>query len=222
MSPVEIIPKDLQTKYFKQTSYIYHTVDLEDEFIKKRFHPINKFIDFEYIHTILPTGAVIAGGYVLSAMRNKPAIVNDIDIYSLNEDMFLELSSNLENAGYTKKVSTNSHKYVFADTWEKARRLPVQLVRTMWFESPEHVIDTFDFTACQFALQNGFLIYNPLSVFDVTTNKLILHRINFPGSILKRVTKYEKKGFKIDSNTKSIIEKAMSSSNTDDIINSLY
>jgi len=71
----------------------------------------------------------------------------------------------------------------------------LQLIKLAWYESPEHVIDTFDFTCVQFATDGKFLYFNPLSTFDLARKRLVLHRMQFPASTLRRLIKYGNRGF---------------------------
>ena len=207
MSNITVISPELQKKYFKQESYIYHTVDLEGEIVVNRDLPIKLFPDYGFVAS-LPNNSIVAGGYVLGLLRGNAKDIGDIDIYSKSEDMFLELQELLFKQGYIKKPIP-SGILVFADTFSKPGHFDVQLIRTLWFDSPEHVIDTFDFTVCQFAIQNGFLIFNPMGVFDATRKELIINRLNFPNTMLKRIVKYEGKGFTITDKNRNKVDEAV-------------
>lgn len=81
-------------------------------------------------------------------------------------------------------------------TFESGNGRPdLQLIKLAWYEDAEHVIDTFDFTCVQFATDGKDLIMNPLGVFDLARKRLVLHRMQFPASTLRRLLKYSQKGF---------------------------
>lgn len=71
----------------------------------------------------------------------------------------------------------------------------LQLIKLAWYKDPEHVIDTFDFTCVQFATDGENLYFNPASTFDLSRKRLVLHRMQFPASTLRRMIKYGNRGF---------------------------
>ena len=80
------------------------------------------------------------------------------------------------------------------------KRLPIQLIKLAWYTDAEHVIDSFDLTVAQFAVQitnsgEAELVANPISFIDLARKRLVLHRMQFPSSTLRRVIKYSKKGY---------------------------
>ena len=77
------------------------------------------------------------------------------------------------------------------------KRLPIQLLKLHWYTSAEHVIDSFDFTVAQFAIEvdTGDLVANPISFLDLARKRLVLHRMQWPSSTLRRMVKYSKKGY---------------------------
>ncbi len=80
-------------------------------------------------------------------------------------------------------------------TWVHPTRPALQLIRMVWYDSPEHVIDSFDLSVVQFAADGKSLYYNPASWLDLSRKRLVLHRMQFPASTLRRLIKYASKGF---------------------------
>jgi hypothetical protein len=207
MSEITLIPTDLQEKYFKQQSYIYHSANIEEQLLIDRDYDIWKFCECPTVITSLPPGAIVAGGYVLGLMINKISEAKDIDVFFKNEEAFLETTDILQKNGYKKSEPESTIS--FADTFHKPGKLKIQLVRTLWFNSAEHVIDTFDFTVCQFAIESGFLIFNPMSVIDASKKQLVLNRLNFPKFVKKRMEKYTLKGYRAVPGVNDKIEMAI-------------
>ncbi len=118
------------------------------------------------------------------------------DLDDLDED---EEPSIFQDYELVTDLSTINKEHVrFIEFKDKKNLKPkIQLMRTMWYKSPEHVIDTFDFTAAQFAVFEGKLYMNPLSSIDVARKRLVLHRMTFPSSTLRRMVKYAQKGYYI-------------------------
>lgn len=214
------IPVELQEKYFKQRSKIYHSVDIEEEIVQKRAGEF-WIIDggqIKAIYDLMPSGAIIAGGAVLSLVSDGRFKNEDIDVYFKNGNRFDEMVDRLVSNGFSQNTETK-----FALTFYKKDHKPVQLIKTMWFKSAEHIIDTFDFVTCQFAIESGYLTYNPLALADAASGRLVLNHLHFPSSVWRRIVKYEQKGFVIDEKTKKLVKKAMKNKSEDEqIICSLY
>lgn len=121
----------------------------------------------------LPDGAIIAGGFILSVI-NEDKNASDIDFFFTSEEAFrktLDLFLNRSNTdkkeswaydGYSLKEGTDleksiSNHSVRSITLVHPIRPAIQLIKMVWYDSPEHVIDTFDFTVSQVAVDNkGF------------------------------------------------------------------
>lgn len=66
-----------------------------------------------------------------------------------------------------------------------------------FFESPQHTIDAFDFTIAMLAT-DGVVVYSGEHTFiDLAKKQLMINKITFPESTMKRVLKYYMKGFLI-------------------------
>jgi hypothetical protein len=166
---------------------------------------------FNSLYEYLPDGAIIAGGFMTSLMQGDKQ-ANDVDFFFTSAKAFKETAELFLNPpadteawayqGYTLDPSTDTDLFdknpglVRFLKFVHPKRLPVQLVKLVWYDNAEHVVDSFDFTVAQFAADsNGDLVFNPLSIFDLARKKLVLHRIQFPASTLRRLIKYTNKGY---------------------------
>lgn len=172
-------------------------------------------------------GAILAGGFVASLLKptNEPS---DIDVFFTNSNAFIKVFEalttdynsrgptsdsalgnyttdvdlhRLENESHTLRVVKLVHKY------DKSK-LPIQLIKMFWFDSPEHVIDSFDFTSTQFAINNNKqLVYNPLSLSDLMEGRLVINKQQYPMDMVYRMMKYARKGFVMPaSEIKKVVE----------------
>ncbi len=91
--------------------------------------------------------------------------------------------------------NSQSGQMRFVDYHSQNEKPDLQLIKLAWYTDAAHVIDTFDFTVVQWAIQDGELIFNPLATFDLARQRLILHRMQFPASTMRRVLKYASKGY---------------------------
>lgn len=77
-------------------------------------------------------------------------------------------------------------------------QLHVQCVKIAWFDDVEHVVDSFDFTAIQFAIdvEKSELVFNPVSPLDYAQRRLVIHNRESDRRLGKRIEKYVLKGFR--------------------------
>ena len=168
----------------------------------------------ESLITLLPKGAIIAGGF-MTAVMGETKDAHDIDIFFTSEEAFRQTfkllmdSQNQEEfddeswawTGYELDTdpdalgSTETLRYVKFVPKDHTKRLPIQLIKLVWYDDPEHVIDSFDLTVAQFATDGTDIIMNPMAPIDLARKRLVLHRMQFPASTLRRVIKYTNKGF---------------------------
>ncbi len=198
--------------HYSLTSTMYHSVALKD--LAGPRNIFNKELDS--LTKYLPDGAVLAGSFITSLIdRNRKP--TDIDIFFTSGAAFIdtyELLCNPPDAddawalkGYKPDISREDIKARSAAirlvNFEHPgkSRLPIQLVKLVWYESVEHVIDSFDFTVTQFAVNNGVLTMNPMSIIDLFKNNLIIHRHQFPMESIYRLVKYSKKRYNVPPKT---------------------
>jgi hypothetical protein len=203
----KVIPEQYST-----TGTKYASVNLAD-FLQKRNMDIGALGS---LTSCLPEGAVIAGGSVMSAM-DKTHQSSDIDIFFTDGEAFLNTYDLLLNPpdatdawawrGYKTETNradllTHSREIRTVNfTSDNPERRPIQLIKMVWFNDSSDVIDSFDFTVCQFSLTKDELIFNPVSFVDLHNKELISHRWQAPVSIIYRIIKYVKKGYKMSNRT---------------------
>jgi hypothetical protein len=176
---------------------------LSDRGIENRL--LNNLVEF------LPGGAIIAGGFLTSVITEEDKS-KDIDMFFLSEaafrdtiafltkgDAFHKENGSWAYAGYTIKGGKMPDLDKLGDlrflVFEHPSRPALQLLRMVWYDSAEHVIDTFDLTLCQFAVTQTGITYNPMAWIDLSRKRIVMHRCQFPASTLRRIIKYAHKGF---------------------------
>ncbi len=154
----------------------------------------------ENLLEFLPDGAVISGGFALSIIQEDKN-AKDIDIFFTNEEAFNKTKELLlappEDAwaykGYTLDEEKSNARFLYFK--HETHRPAIQLLRMVWYDNAEHVIDSFDFTVIQFAFTNKEFVFNGMSFLDVARKRLVLHRMQFPASTMRRLIKYTQKGY---------------------------
>lgn len=158
----------------------------------------------ENLLEFLPDGAIIAGGFALSIV-NEDRNAKDIDFFFTSETAFnatMELFKNPPDEAWAYKEykmaensdpkKTKNSRYI---AFTHDTRPGVQLLKMVWYTDAAHVIDSFDFTIAQFAFTNKEFVYNGASMLDLAKKRLVLHRMQFPSSTLRRLIKYTAKGY---------------------------
>lgn len=130
----------------------------------------------------------IAGGALRSSLLNER--YSDIDIFSTENkhlDEFQDTLSEWELVYDAEKLKTL-----------KKGNDKIQLIYRE-YESIESCLDSFDFTICQFAMNNEGLYCNPESLIHLFRKRLVVHKINpeWAYDTLRRLQKYIKAGFTI-------------------------
>jgi len=81
----------------------------------------------------------------------------------------------------------------------KKNRPDIQLIKTMWYPSVEAVLHGFDFTAAQIGTKTVSgqvqVVMNPMALSDIHRKRLVLWRMTFPTSTIRRMIKYAQKGY---------------------------
>lgn len=195
---------------FERSTVQYQKMPLES-FVTKGFSN-------EYIEAVLetfPEGTFIAGGYLTSLISGANDPKSDIDIFFKNEESFRQayvcLTANSNSLpevlrGYRAQRTIENAltpNVMFINFVAKGKP-NIQLIKTRWFSTPEEIIDGFDFTITQFAIDEDNFYFNPESLLDIINKKLTLHKLTFPEKALARIAKYTKKGYSIEE---SVMEK---------------
>jgi hypothetical protein len=136
--------------------------------------------------------AIIAGGTITSLFCNRE--INDIDIYFRNEDSVISFLTEIWDEGrYIVSLTKKATQLMYGD-------INVQLIHFQYFNSPEEIFTTFDFTSCmaafdfsteEFTLHPDFLKHNSQRILKFNSET------SFPIVSLLRVQKYEGKGYSI-------------------------
>lgn len=197
--------------FLKKTDTVYSKIkisDLKDRGIENRL--------FDAIVDQLPKGCFIAGGFMVSLLQGDKKS-KDIDLFCNSSESFVEICNLLLNPPEKKEdddhlwpfrgyvcqadiISFNDSQNVkdirFLQFKDKEGSKPdIQVMKMAWYESPEHVIDTFDLTVTQISTDGEFIYMNPLTPLDLASKKLVLHRMQFPASTIRRIIKYAGKGY---------------------------
>lgn len=136
----------------------------------------------------------IAGGAILSIITNQE--INDIDLYFKTIDDAYEFYLREIDNGYYCFCETKKSLLLTASNTVK-----LNLVLFDFFESPQAIFDSFDFTVCKAAFDGTDFYFDDSFWGDVASRRLVYTpSFKFPLSTALRIKKYEKRGYKISRN----------------------
>jgi len=129
----------------------------------------------------------LGGGCIRDYFSSKP-ISSDYDIFFPNETEYDK----------AKKYFIDQNCDVVWDgdngTKLKYNNKTFDLVK-IYFDNPQVSIDAFDFTISMFAIDTENVYYGESSFIDLVKKQLMINKITYPASTLKRALKYHKKGY---------------------------
>lgn len=135
----------------------------------------------------------LAGGALRSALTG--AEISDYDMFFRDSYQSAKAEVELESRGAETVFKCPQGKL----TTMKLNGMKIQLITEFFYDNMDHLIDTFDITACRFATDGKVMVTKYSAIRDTYNKKINLHRVDFPVATMKRVAKYAAKGYKLTS-----------------------
>jgi hypothetical protein len=149
----------------------------------------------------------VAGGSVRDYFLGLP-VKTDIDIFFPDEENYEKAKNFLiNNEAQTVFENNNGCKISYnKSTYDLVKK---------YFENPQSTIDAFDFTVSQFAVDIKMVYHGESSFIDLARKQLIINKITYPASTIKRAFRYYEKGFRACSaEIRKMIESIKPTENT--------
>lgn len=160
---------------------------------------VEEFINIlEYLPSVSKEGPWIAGGALRSLVANEDH-VSDYDFFFKDKEQLEMFRSIMESSASIKILSKKSNDH--CDTYsivipnKEYNKFEVQLVHISYYESPQLLLDSFDYTICQFAYDGDSFFTGEFSILDLMRRRLAVNVITYPVSSVRRMIKYTNKGF---------------------------
>jgi hypothetical protein len=141
-----------------------------------------------------PKGPWLAGGAIRRTLLGQEP-ESDLDIFFPDAMVLDGYRRTLEGAGLTKVRETEHHIHFHGPLGDSAIPRDIQLIRIAFYANPAAVIESFDFTICQFAFDGETLTVGDYALWDLGRKRLAVHKITFPVSSARRMLKYAAQGF---------------------------
>lgn len=137
----------------------------------------------------------IAGGALRRILLNVKEI-SDYDFFFTHDSLLVAWEYALvKDFGWIKNRETDHHVEYIKTIDNKEYK--IQAIK-MYYGDVETLFDSFDFTICQFAVsaQNfNQLLYTPEGMIDNLRKRLVINKITYVHSTLRRVLKYSNQGY---------------------------
>lgn len=156
---------------------------------------LSKVLDALAWPAVTSKGPWIAGGALRRTLANTP-LESDFDFFFRDADQLADFAVGLEKIGLIKTRETTHHVQYSGYLAAAARQVEIQCIRFRYYNTAEEVIASFDFTICQFAFDGERLTCGEYALWDLGRRRLVINRITYPVSTMRRLLKYTKQGFR--------------------------
>lgn len=178
-----------------------------NDFKNNRDTSFDKFIELYNDLEIKNTSHWLAGGIVRRAISNKK-LDSDWDFFFHNKtdfDIFIDKTKAMGGEFLSKTKNNQSFVYRKNDY-----TYTIQAINVQYYETLEHVLDTFDFTICQFGLlDEDTIMCGNFSLYDLGRKRLVVNKVTYGISTIRRLIKYSKQGFYACDGTISTIAQSL-------------
>lgn len=164
-----------------------------------RLSKIKSFLDLN----ILIDGVMLGGGSLRTLLVDDE--IKDFDIFFKNLDLVPQVRQNLENLGFTLEYACPLN---FLFNYKKDDML-VQLVCEHSYKDALELINTFDLSACQFAIDGDFFYTYRKSIVDTLKRRISVVNLKYPLATFRRIVKYHDKGYALYTAPREFIEQLL-------------
>lgn len=129
----------------------------------------------------------IAGGIVRDYFSSIP-LKGDFDLFFPNKEEMEKCLMFLKKSGAEVVWESDNGSKL------KYNGIVIDVVKH-YFKTPEECINNFDFTISMFAVDNKTVYYGKTSFIDLAKKQLMINKITYPASTMRRILKYVKNGY---------------------------
>lgn len=152
-------------------------------------------------------GPWLAGGALRRTLLRQP-LESDYDFFFASEGQYNLFCEKVKAAGGWQ-VHKNEHNTMFRlpsvapksvgedEFSDYLPEIEIQAITAQWYDSLEDVLESFDFTLCQFGYDGTRLVCGDYSLWDLGRKRLVPHKITFGTASMRRLLKYTNQGFTI-------------------------
>lgn len=155
-------------------------------------HPLTVMTVLAALPLLDRAGPWLAGGSIRRTLQGQEP-ESDFDFFFRDEEQLTAFVKDITSRGAVLQSESDHHEtYAMIIGFE--RRL-IQCIKFKFYESAAEVVDSFDFTICQCAFDGETLTLGEFTLWDLARKRLVIHKITYPVSTMRRMLKYTKQGF---------------------------
>jgi len=145
---------------------------------------------------ITKEGPWIAGGAVRRTLTRIP-LTSDLDFFFKDEAQEKKFVEDIIRIGAIKKFENEFNSTWIIPAIIDSPELKIQVIKFRYYSNPLEVIDSFDFTLCQFAYDSENIYMSDFAMWDVSRKRIVPHKLTYATASLRRLLKYINQGFTV-------------------------
>lgn len=131
---------------------------------------------------------------------------SDFDLFFSSELQLQDYKAELLNRGGLVQYENDLNVTMMVAPME-CKPFKVQLIK-IYFESPEKVLEWFDFTLCQFLTDRETLMVGDYTLYDTGSKRVRLNTLHHAVSSVRRMLKYGRQGYTVcDGTIQELLER---------------
>lgn len=155
---------------------------------------------FKTIMAALPPvgqdGPWLCGGALRRLLRGD-ALDSDWDFFFKDRAQFEAFDAAIRKVP-KHTVITSEHANTYGvPVKDQGKPVKVQAVKIAYYQTLADVLDSFDFSICQFGYDGAELQCAPFALFDLARSRLAVHKITFATASVRRMLKYQTQGYTV-------------------------
>lgn len=143
---------------------------------------------------VAPGGPWLVGGCVRRVLLDQSQD-SDFDVAFASETQFEATKARLLGMGMKVYRESDFNVELRGKPEGFKVDIRVQLLCVNSYEDLPAVLETFDFTICQFGYDGTDLVTGPHSLWDLGRKRLVMNKVTFGASTVRRLVKYSRQGF---------------------------
>ena len=173
----------IQKKYLVSGGVFHHNTNV-----------IGKYL-VGYLEFNMDTGPLLAGSSVKKIFLDTEMNYSDWDIFCSSKDQYISICEKLKNLTEVDTYTTTTNAISFKLNINSTDSHTVQVINRATFNSADELLNSFDFTVCQFITDGHSFKIGDKTLHDERTKSIRLVTDEIRDTFIARLTKYISYGY---------------------------